>query len=67
MISKENPRTRRRIDPIPYTPREEDGELFNVKNSDENLKGLIDKNSDLRFHQVHGWALPKLGKESYWE
>ena len=68
-VTEENVRAGagRRIDPIPYTPREGDGELFDVKISEEDLKGLIDENGDLRYHRVHEWALPKLGEESYWE
>ena len=38
-----------------------------MKIADTELTGLIDKNGDLRFHRVHEWALPKLGKERYWE
>ena len=66
-VTQENLCAGRWIDPIPYTPCEGDGELFDVKISDEDLKGLIDKHGDLRFHWVHKLALPKLGKESYWE
>ena len=66
-VTQKNLRAGRRIDPIPSTPHEGDDELTNVKISDDDLKVLIDKNGDLRFHQVHEWALLKLGKESYWE
>jgi hypothetical protein len=66
-VTEANLRSGRSIDRIPYTPREGDGELFDVKISEEDLKGLLDENGDLRFHRVHEWALPKLGEESYWE
>jgi hypothetical protein len=66
-VTEANLRAGRRIDPIPYTPREGDGDLFDVKISEEDLKGLFDDHGDIRFHRVHEWALPKLGEESYWE
>ena len=66
-VTKENLRVGRRIDPIPYTPHEGDGELFDVKISEENLKGLFNENGDFRYHRVHKWALLKLGEVSYWE
>ena len=43
-ISKEKPRAGWCIGPIPYTPCVGDGEFFDVKISDEDLKGLIEKN-----------------------
>ena len=49
-VTKENIWACRHINPIPYSPREEDGELFDVKILDEDLKDLINENGDLRFH-----------------
>ena len=49
-VTQENLCAGRRINSIPYTPREGDGELFDVKIADKQLKGLIDKNRDLGFH-----------------
>ena len=52
-ILNENLRAGQCIDPIPYTPHNGDRKCFNVKISDEELKGLIDKNNNLWYHCVH--------------
>lgn len=52
-ISKENSRAGRLIGPIPYTPHDGYGEFLDGKILDEELKGLIDENGNLRFHRVH--------------
>ena len=58
--------TRRHIDPIPYTPCDGDGEFFDVKIPEEDLKDLYDENGDIRYHKVHEWSLPRFGQERYW-
>jgi hypothetical protein len=59
--------TRRTIDPIPYTPRDGDGEFFDVKILEDDLSSLYDENGDLRYYKVHAWSLPRFGQETYWE
>ena len=49
-IFQENLWARQCIDPIPYIPCKRDGEFFDVKISDKDLKGLIDQNGNLWFH-----------------
>ena len=63
-VTQENLRAGRRIDPIPYTPREGDSELFDAKISEEDLKGLIDENGDLRYHRVHEWLSRSLARRA---
>jgi hypothetical protein len=67
MISEGSRAARRTIEPIPYTPRDGDGEFFDVKITKEDLKGLFDENGDLRYHRVHEWSLPKFDGDTYWE
>ena len=53
--------TRRIIDPIPYMPRNGDGELFGLWILEEDLMEMYDENDDLRYYKVHKWSLPRFG------
>ena len=55
------------VAPIPYAPREGDGDEFDVKITDEELASLRDESGDIRFWKVAEFCLPRFGDMSYWD
>jgi hypothetical protein len=57
----------RKIEKIPSTPREREGEDFNVELTDEELTSLKDLADKIRYEKVVQFLLPIFDGEAYFE
>ena len=49
------------VDPIPYTGESKE---FSVKITDDEVKELMDKHGDIRYHKMLEWTLPRFGENN---